>query len=562
MQAVQTASSQSRSNLRASLIILDGIRCEYELSSLRPLSQSVDALLEDRTSVDIAVVGRFKAGKSSFLNQLIGRTVIPVDVLPTTAVVTEIRAGSRDRVIVQTADGHVEEFGLESLSAWVSEEGNSCNAKHAQVVRVELTGLGEFGDVGFVDTPGQGSIFVQASQARDSWLPRVGAAVVALTADPPFSEDDLHLLREVSQLTPEITIILTKIDLLQSEQARKVESFVRQQVREHLGADYPIFPYSTRPGYEALRHDVRLHLLRRVVASVDEKATEIAYFKLRRLAHETKAYLDLALATAEASEQARGVLLDLIENEERFMERWRRQTRVSATDLKKCAREAFADGFGSLRAQLLPAIEREFDSETSRWRYNLARTSEAYQDWAVTTFSRKLSVESSRGEEFLQPYLDEASAQFAQMVRAFQDRLGAAIEKALGVRFSGAIFEPARVFVQAPDIRIDRTFDTPLELIWFLVPMPLFRPLIMRRLRSHLGWEVEKNLARLSVQWTESASAAIDTLAKEAEEFVSRELQSVREMVSRADSTQTPKLKAARSQVEHTGLLKAPAKGN
>jgi len=61
----------------------------------------------------------------------------------------------------------------------------------------------------------------------------------------------------------------------------------------------------------------------------------------------------------------------------------------------------------------------------------------------------------------LRPYLDEASLHLARIVRAFQDRLAGAIESALGVRFSGRLFEVTPAPVQAPDVRIDRTFDTP-----------------------------------------------------------------------------------------------------
>ena len=38
-------------------------------------------------------MGRFKAGKSSFLNHFTNRSILPVGVVPVTAVVTEIRFG-------------------------------------------------------------------------------------------------------------------------------------------------------------------------------------------------------------------------------------------------------------------------------------------------------------------------------------------------------------------------------------------------------------------------------------------------------------------------------------
>jgi GTPase SAR1 family protein len=43
--------------------------------------------------ITIAILGRFKAGKSSFINHFIGRSILPVGVVPVTTVVTEIRFG-------------------------------------------------------------------------------------------------------------------------------------------------------------------------------------------------------------------------------------------------------------------------------------------------------------------------------------------------------------------------------------------------------------------------------------------------------------------------------------
>ena len=108
-------------------------------------------------------------------------------------------------------------------------------------------------------------------------------------------------------------------------------------------------------------------------------------------------------------------------------------------------------------------------------------------------------------------------------VRGLQDRLAIAIETALGTRFSGATFQAEIEPPSFPDVRIDKTFDIPLDMAWFLVPMAIFRRLIYRRLRSQLPWEVEKNLTRLSGQWNEAAKRSIRSVAKQAEEFMRQE---------------------------------------
>src|SRR3989304_7568553 len=80
---------------------IEGICSRFRIDSLAPQVAAASETLRSGGVVDIAVLGRFKTGKSSFLNCLIGREAMPVDVLPATAVVTRIGFGPADR-----AGGH------------------------------------------------------------------------------------------------------------------------------------------------------------------------------------------------------------------------------------------------------------------------------------------------------------------------------------------------------------------------------------------------------------------------------------------------------------------------
>lgn len=67
----------------------------YQLGAIRPFLHAcqLSAIRED---LSIAVLGRFKAGKSSFLNHLIGRELLPVGVVRVTSVITELQGGPQD----------------------------------------------------------------------------------------------------------------------------------------------------------------------------------------------------------------------------------------------------------------------------------------------------------------------------------------------------------------------------------------------------------------------------------------------------------------------------------
>src|SRR4030042_874980 len=83
--------------------------------------------------VDVAVLGQFKAGKSSFLNGLIGGAVVPVDVLPSTAVVTRIGHGPMERAVVHRLSGEALEIPVSRLAEFVTERGNPANDKRGAV---------------------------------------------------------------------------------------------------------------------------------------------------------------------------------------------------------------------------------------------------------------------------------------------------------------------------------------------------------------------------------------------------------------------------------------------
>jgi tRNA U34 5-carboxymethylaminomethyl modifying GTPase MnmE/TrmE len=58
------------------LSVASDIAARYQLSSIQPLIESSRRLAE-RNELSVAVVGRFKAGKSSFLNHFLGREILP-----------------------------------------------------------------------------------------------------------------------------------------------------------------------------------------------------------------------------------------------------------------------------------------------------------------------------------------------------------------------------------------------------------------------------------------------------------------------------------------------------
>lgn len=108
--------------------------------ALQPLLRACQSAAHDE-KLSIAVLGRFKAGKSSFLNNLIGRELLPIGVVPVTSVITEMQWASEERSEAQFLDGRHELIPMAALAEFVSEARNTGNTKHVNKVCVFLPEL-------------------------------------------------------------------------------------------------------------------------------------------------------------------------------------------------------------------------------------------------------------------------------------------------------------------------------------------------------------------------------------------------------------------------------------
>ncbi len=511
---------------------IEAIATSFGIGSLTPRIRAVSETLSDGGLVDVAILGQFKSGKSTFLNTLFGRDIVPVDVLPTTAVVTRVGFGPADRAVVHLLSGDTVEAAIGSLADYVTESGNPDNRKEVALVEVESPSLAGFQGVRFADTPGLGSLFRHNTQASMDWLPRVGAAIVAVSIDHPVSESDLQLMDELSRHTPEMIVLLTKADLVTPEQADKIVAFTRTQLERHFSRRIPVYPFSTRPSFGAQRDALREFLVRRVVENHEARSAEIIRHKVGALGALCREYLSVALQAATADEAALSELRELLKREKDDFGQIRNEVWLIAGDHKTRVQNAALERFGAQREELAEKLFAGLNAKSTEWTGNLERTSAAYKTWLESTLDVELKELSLQGEDFLAPHLARSQAAIARSVQAFQDRLANAIQKALhttlvGARFDGEVAQPSK-----PDVRVGKTFDIPFDMIWFVIPMFVARPLVLRHFRRRIRWEVEKNLSRLGVQWADAFNRAIDGLCAQAVAFIRGEIDVVERLVS------------------------------
>lgn len=182
----------------------------------------------------LVVAGEFNAGKSSFVNALLGSPVLPEGVTPTTDRIYVLVHGEQAGELQPTADPFVSRLthplpGLEGVAV--------------------------------VDTPGTNAIIRQHQALTEGFLPRADLLLFLTSADRPFTESERQFLELAARWGRAAVMVVNKADLLETpEQREEVREHVAKGARDVLGMNPSVFLVSARAeqrggdaGFAALR---------------------------------------------------------------------------------------------------------------------------------------------------------------------------------------------------------------------------------------------------------------------------------------------------------------------
>jgi GTPase Era involved in 16S rRNA processing len=509
------------------------IRNRYLLHSLDPQIEACRQGLGQDGIIDVAVLGRFKAGKSSFLNCIVGKDVLPVGAIPVTSVLTVLCFGEREQARVRFVSGEERIVRVAELPDFVTEEKNPENRKGIDQVTVDLPSLGRYSNTRFLDTPGLGSAFRHNTQVTMEWLPRAAASLVAISVDQPVSEQDLALLRDLTRHTPRIVILLTKVDLLSESDLLAVTRHVRATLERELGMELPLFPFSCRTGTDRWRGEITERLFVPLASRSREERKAIFTHKMRTLMREQRQYLRIAREAACAHDSLRESLRGRILNERVQLANVLEEVSLVAGKCREDVRKRIEERILRHQGVLLRQTRERLAEEMPSWRGNLWRLTRRYEQWAQDHFSREIADLSDAEREGFGELLDEVRTRMERLVEGFQRRLAENVRAVLGIELDRSGVSLDVRSPRMPDTSCGRVFDSHFDIVWFLIPTTVFGPLIRRHFLHHVGFEAEKNLFRLSASWRESTAAEIARLGGQAGEAIRSELSTLETLLGR-----------------------------
>lgn len=190
-------------HVRDALSHADGARADLE--RLAQLVTEMDELFL------LVVAGEYNAGKSTFINALLGDEVFAMGDLPTTRVISILRFGE------QTAP---EQAG-----------------EHTRIYRYPLEVLR---DLEIVDTPGTNSIERMEEEITRGFVPRADLVLFVTSLLQPLTASELDFLGHIREWGKKVIFVVNGVDRRNSdEQITRVREYLTREVQTRLGGPAP-----------------------------------------------------------------------------------------------------------------------------------------------------------------------------------------------------------------------------------------------------------------------------------------------------------------------------------
>jgi GTPase Era involved in 16S rRNA processing len=201
---------------------------------------------------NIAVVGQFKRGKSTFINAMLKDRIVPMAIIPLTSIVTIIKYGKQFKITVVFNDETQKEIPHHMLEEYATERGNPKNEKGVKHISIEYPSDFLKKGITLIDTPGVGSVFQHNTDITYNFLPKLDAAIFLFTIDSPVAQSELDFLKDVSKRAVKIFFLLNKTDYAEKNDIKEALDFTKRILLENLETpDIKIYSISAKIALEA-----------------------------------------------------------------------------------------------------------------------------------------------------------------------------------------------------------------------------------------------------------------------------------------------------------------------
>ena len=247
-------------------------------SSALEIEQLTNDVAKNRFTV--SVVGEFSKGKSTFINKMFNRELLPVANSPTTAMLTRIRYNPTDMLVISDLAGKNQESLPLNVEAWNGYTADIDGNEPSGVAFVGLPDLWLKKGIEIIDTPGAGDLEAKRTAVIGDALRGSDGAIITISAEQALSMSEKLFIEErlISKKVPYIMLIITKLDRIPANQRAGIIEFVKTKL-EMWKFNIPVYiPYVVDiPGDKNYSHMMGMDKIKNTIDSwtADPKRTAL-----------------------------------------------------------------------------------------------------------------------------------------------------------------------------------------------------------------------------------------------------------------------------------------------
>lgn len=214
-----------------------------EIAAKMDLEENRKALKKSREKLAghkfaVGILGEFRRGKSTVINSLLEKEIMPSDILPTSATMNRVTYDLQPHVELYMRDGSVKQIGIDELPRYVTKLSREDEERAALVEEAVVYYPCKFcqNGVDIVDTPGLNDDD-RMSRITEEVIPKLDAVIMVVTHDSPFSMSEAEFVRSklmTSDLS-RLMFLVNKIDTIRrAEDRERVVQDIKKRVQKSV----------------------------------------------------------------------------------------------------------------------------------------------------------------------------------------------------------------------------------------------------------------------------------------------------------------------------------------
>lgn len=191
--------------------------------------------------VKVLCIGEFSAGKSAMLNSFLDINLLKEDILPETAIATELCYGEKEHVELTDLEGKVSECNFNQVQNYAAKD----YLKYTYFLNNKKLALCK--DYCFVDMPGFNSGIKAHNKALIQYVGEVSVYILAVDCvSGGLTASLINFIQEIQRYSSHIAVVITKSDKRKQSDINEVQAEIAAEISGLLGYIPMIIPVSNR----------------------------------------------------------------------------------------------------------------------------------------------------------------------------------------------------------------------------------------------------------------------------------------------------------------------------